>query len=123
MSLTRRVIHTLESIEINHRNTKSAECIADTLFQKVSRYLQNPVNTEASPEDVEKVCLKYIPQKARTEFTKEIRREGVNAVEAAYDMISSGLIFNLKGKVHKTKEYDAGKRKAEIALGQMMAAR
>lgn len=81
------------------------------------------VNIEASPEDVEKVCLKYIPQKARTEFTKEIRREGVNAVEAAYDMISSGLIFNLKGKVHKTKEYDAGKRKAEIALGQMMAAR
>lgn len=115
--------YTLESIEINHRNTKSAECIADTLFQKVSRYLQNPANTEASPEDVEKVCLKYIPQKARTEFTKEIRKEGVNAVEAAYDMISSGLIFNLKGKVHKTKEYDAGKRKAEIALGQMMAAR
>ena len=115
--------YTLESIEINHRNTKSAECIADTLFQKVSRYLQNPANTEASPEDVEKVCLKYIPQKARTEFTKEIRREGVNAVEAAYDMISSGLIFNLKGKVHKTKEYDAGKRKAEIALGQMMASR
>ena len=67
--------YTLESIEINHRNTKSAECIADTLFQKVSRYLQNPANTEASPEDVEKVCLKYIPQKARTEFTKEIRKE------------------------------------------------
>ena len=67
--------YTLESIEINHRNTKSAECIADTLFQKVSRYLQNPANTEASPEDVEKVCLKYIPQKARTELQKKSEKK------------------------------------------------
>lgn len=109
----------LNCTEINHRIIKTKEVIAEQISQMLDDYRDIKLNISASTQEIEEACIQYVPKKARQKFIGYITGSMLKPVEAAYDIMETD-IFNMKLKVHKTQDYDGGRRKYEIALGSIL---
>lgn len=112
----------IKSKELNHRTLKDSDKIVKDIIESLNECSNTFLDFDVSKNKIEEACLKYIPKKSRNSFISMISSEHndkIKPIELAYDAMSSD-IFNLKGKMHKTNNYDGGKSKYEVALGSVL---
>lgn len=109
----------LSNNEIRHNSQEPVEDIIKRIVSELDLLKDMPLKPTRSVADIEEMCLPYVPKNAHQRFRNAIEGSRLEPIEAAYDLIESDL-FNLKRKRHKTRDYDGGKRKYELALGELL---
>lgn len=105
----------VKNVEVEHRSLKSSYDIADTIYDVLDVVSRKYVKKNISAEEIEEATMQHIPKRERSVFETKMK-DAKNPIATAYDIMHAD-IFNLSRKSYKTMEYDAGKRKYELALG------
>lgn len=109
----------IDCIEINHRHCRKND-IANEVLAMINQYEKTNINDDVSADAIAENCIMFIPKKSQCRFIEMINDENsLSTLDSAYDAIDSD-IFNVKNKEHKTHDYDGGRRKFELALGQLL---
>ena len=110
--------YVIDNMEVSHRSSMSSNKIADKVQKMVEKHGETVLNTAVEAQAISDSCLKYVPAKTRKMAWESIWADDV-PIDAAYDAMSDEL-FNPRQKQHRTWGYDGGRRKYELALGQML---
>ena len=105
----------LDTMKVSHKATGKG--VVDDLYQKLSDWTTRTLRLHPSMEMVQKQCLTVMSKTMQAVFLKELDIDG-EALESAHDALYAA--FKTIQKQHKTAGYDAGKRKAELSLGQIL---
>lgn len=106
--------YVLKNMDVEHRTTKTSQDIAEKIYAMMNMSAKEEIDKNLSPEEIKKASVKYIPKRERQTFEAALDASDM-PILTAYDIIASD-IFNRK-KDYKTMDYDAGRRKYELALG------
>ena len=110
-------MYIIDSDDIAHRTTKTTEAVVKEIDCLLMKYENSFLNASVTADLVEKICKSSLPKKAQSRFTELIKAGHKVPIEAAYDAMDE--LFTSE-KSFKTKDYDRGKRKFNVALGSVL---